>query len=172
MTIEVPTVTDREAALKKLKKEIKGIRFAMMTTVDDDGTLLSRPMATHDLDPSGVFWFFTWANSEKVEEVERTHQVNLSYSEPDENRFVSVSGTAELVRDYGKAKELWKPFLKAWFPDGLEDPNLALLRVTPEKAEYWDTTNNAFMHIAGFAKALMTRKPYHPGDNEKLLLSE
>jgi hypothetical protein len=85
---------------------------------------------------------------------------------------VSVSGRARLVRDKDKARELWNPTLRAWFPRGLDDPELALLCVTVTKAEYWDTPNSRMVQLVGFLKGALTGEPYRPGDNEKVNLGE
>ena len=154
--------------VKKLAKLIKGIKVAMMTTRDDDGTLRARPMQTQNEEFDGTLWFFTQASSHKVVEVDHEHQVNVTYAEPSENRYVSVSGTATLVRDKAKIDQLWTPVLKAWFPDGKEDPDVALLRVDVSKAEYWDQPSSAIVKLAGFTKAVLTGQQYHPGENEKL----
>jgi general stress protein 26 len=149
---------------------IKGIRIAMLTTVDDDGTLRSRPMGTQDIDFDGDLWFFTKEHSPKVDEVQHEHQVNVAYSDPDKQRYVSVSGRAVLITDRVKMEQLWSPILKAWFPDGLEDPELALLKVSVEKAEYWDGPPSKVVQLVGFAKATLTGKEYRPGENEKIEL--
>ena len=104
----------------------------------------------------------------KVDEVANDHQVNLSYAKPGGQSFVSISGTARLVRDQGKNQELWTPAMKAWFPKGPEDPETALLKIDVEKAEYWDTAASSVVIAIGFVKAMVTGKPYHPGENEKL----
>jgi general stress protein 26 len=96
--------------------------------------------------------------------------VNLSYAEPGKDHFVSVSGRCRLVLDKEKARELWNPTLKAWFPTGLEDPELALLCVKVEKAEYWDTPNSRMVQLIGFVKAALTGESYRPGENEKVQL--
>ena len=159
-----------EQAVTKLNELIKDIPIAMLTTVDTDGALRSRPMATQKMGPDGVLWFFTSADSPKAAEVGREHHVNIAYADQEHNRYVSVSGAASVVRDEAKAKELWNPFYKAWFPEGLDDPKLALLRVAPDKAEYWDSPGSMVVHAIGFAKAVLTGKPYDGGENEKLKL--
>lgn len=157
--------------IEKIRDLIKGISFAMLTTVDEDGSLRSRPMQTQETEFDGELWFFTGASTPKVGEVQRDQRVNLSYADPDDNRYVSLSGTAALVLDRAKMKELWKPVLKAWFPGGLEDPELALLRVKVEKAEYWDSPSSKMVQLAGFLKAIATGKRLeYAGENEKLEL--
>ncbi|WP_224249259.1 pyridoxamine 5'-phosphate oxidase family protein [Hyalangium gracile] len=160
----------QQEAIAHLGKLIQDIKVAMMTTIEADGTLRSRPMWTHNRDFDGELWFFTREHSAKVGEVEHDHHVNLSYSDPTKDSFVSVSGRCRLVLDKEKARELWNPTLKAWFPDGLEDPELALLCVKVEKAEYWDTPNSRMVQLIGFAKAVLTGETYQPGDNEKVRL--
>jgi general stress protein 26 len=144
----------------KLGELIKDIRVAMLTTVDNEGRLHSRPMETQQSEFDGTLWFFTDSESEKVHELERDRHVNLSYAKPDDQRYVSVSGTASTVRDQAKMKELWSPLHKAWFPKGLDDPNIALLRVDVDRAEYWDAPSSATVRLFGFAKAVLTGKRY------------
>jgi general stress protein 26 len=159
---------DRNASVKKLGELIEDIDIAMFTTVDDDGALRSRPMGTQQIEFDGDLWFFAGASSAKAHEVRRDKRVNISYAKPDEQRYVSVSGTAELVRDQAKIKELWNPIFKAWFPLGLEDPDLALLKIHVEQAEYWDAPSSKVVALIGFAKALVTGKRAEIGENEKL----
>ena len=158
--------------VQKLAKLIKGIRVAMLTTVEADGCLRSRPMAMQDSAFDGTLWFFTRIDTAKVHEIERDRHVNLSFANPSDEVYVSVSGKARVVRDPAKAKELWNPINKAWFPQGLDDPNLGLVRVDVEKAEYWDSPSSAVVQLIGFAKAIATGKPYgdEVTDNEKISL--
>ena len=161
---------DRDDAIKKLGSLIKDIEVAMMTTMDADGTLRSRPMATQKHEFDGTLWFFTKGDAPKVGEIAREHEVNLSYAEPRNQAYVSVSGTAHLVRDRSKIEELWHPDLKAWFPDGRNDPQVALIRVDVSKAEYWDTASSKLVHLIGFLKATVTGKSYDPGEHEQIEL--
>jgi general stress protein 26 len=134
--------------VRKLAEEIRGIRFAMLTTVEADGTLRSRPMAALGPSTEAELWFLTRADSPKVDEIARERHVNLSYASPAEDRFVSVSGSAELVRDPSKARELWSPALNAWFPAGPDDLQLALLKVRVEHAERWDRESRSMAPLS------------------------
>lgn len=159
-----------KANLEKLIDKIKDVKIAMMTTVEDDGTLRSRPMKTQKLEPNGELWFFTGYESGKSHEIEHDAHVNLSYAEPDDNLYVSVSGKARLMRDQQKIDELWSSDMKAWFPDGKEDKNIGLIRVTVDKAEYWDTTSNTMVILFGMIKAAVTGEPSKGGENKKINL--
>jgi general stress protein 26 len=162
-------MTEKEQ-IKKFHEIIQDIKFAMMTTAEKDGSLHSRPMACVISKDSQMnqneLWFFTRKSSGKVKAIDQDQHVNLAYSDPSHSRYVSVSGRAELVTDRKKIEEFWSPILKAWFPDGLKDPELALLKVSFESAEYWDTPSSKLVRLVGFAKAVTTGKPYKPGEKE------
>lgn len=139
----------------------------MLTTIDG-GHLRSRPMSTQKFEFDGDLWFFTSDDTHKVEEIQKDDRVNVSYATPDDNHFVSVSGRTEIVKDRAKIEELWNPILKAWFPDGLDDPHLCLLRVRVEQAEYWDSPSGTLVQLVGFVKALATGEEMDDGENKKL----
>ncbi|MFN8419804.1 MAG: pyridoxamine 5'-phosphate oxidase family protein [Anaerolineae bacterium] len=111
--------------VEKLRELIKDVDIAMLTTMDQDGSLRSRPMGTQDFEFDGDLWFFTSVDTAKVSEIKTENRVNVSYAAPDRNRYISVSGTATLINDKAKMKEYWSPIYKIYFPDGLEDPAAA-----------------------------------------------
>lgn len=160
--------TQQDEATAKLGKLLEGIKVAMLTSVDHAGQLHSRPMATLEREFDGELWFFTDARSHKVDEVHHSDAVNLSYVCQNDQRFISVSGRAELVHDRERIARHWKPIYKAWFPDGLEDPHLALLRVVVDRAQYWDAPNRKLVQLVGFVKAIATGQRYQPGSTEVL----
>jgi len=135
-----------------LNELIKGIEFAMLTTVRPDGGLHSCAMATAEIDDDGVVWFFSGNDSAKVEAIKSDPRVNLAYSDSSGERYVSISGHAEPVRDHVKAKQLWSPLYETWFPKGIGDPNLILLKVHIRGAEYWDAAVGCMVRLSGFAK--------------------
>ena len=124
--------------IEKLNELIAGIEIAMLTTVHANSQLHSRPMATQAVTDDGFLWFFAQQHSSKIDEIRNVHQVNVAYADPTHMRFVSVSGTCELVRSRPIATELWRDEYLRWFPRGVEDPDLILLKVTINAAEYWD----------------------------------
>lgn len=156
----------RQESIEKLNELIKDIETAMLTTIDG-GVLRSRPMATQEADFDGTLWFLTPADTHKDEEIKKDDRINVSYAKPSDNIYVSVSGRAEVFHDQEKINELWSPFYKAWFPEGQTDPNIRVLKVTAEQAEYWDASANAFIHLVGFLKALATGESYDGGDDNK-----
>lgn len=157
---------------EKLAELIRKVKFTMLTTVEADGSLRSRPMTMLDEDFGEEIWFFVGANSGAVAEIKADSQVNLSFADPGSDIYVSLSGTAAIVRDRQKVEELWNPIYKAWFPDGKDDPNLALLRVRATEAEYWDTPDSKVVQAFSFAKAIVTGREANPGENEKVALGD
>ena len=122
--------TDCNENIIKFCEWINHIRFAMLTMVEDDGTLRSGSRAAQYLEFDSNFWFFTKAEAPKVDEVQHEQHVNLSYAAPNDQKYVSVSGTTKLASDRQKIEQLWNPLHKAWFPEGLNDPELAGLKVS------------------------------------------
>lgn len=139
----------KSTELARLASLVRQMKVAMLTTIEPDGSLRSRPLQTVELDRAGRLWFFTHASSPKSAEIEQhDHQVNLSYADPRDEDYASISGTARLVRERERMAELWDARLAAWFPRGLEDPDLALLEVRIDKAEYWDQPHQENVKIA------------------------
>ena len=168
--IAVRTTHSPEA--RKLADLIEGIHTAMLTTVTDGGVLRSRPMATQRQPFNGTLWFFTYRDSAKTREIARDRHVNVSFADESSNTYVSVSGMGRIVRDKAKAKELWNPMVKAWFPRGVNDSRLALLRVRVDQAEYWDGPSSRMVRLFEYAKALATgSRPDELDENRKVSLT-
>jgi general stress protein 26 len=155
-----------EEMLAKVGEMIKDVKMAMLTTEAEDGVLHSRPMATQEMDRfDGTLWFFTAASSGKVSELDWNPEVNLSYAQPSDTKYVSVSGTGEVVRDRAKMQELWNDIYKAWFPQGLNDPDLCLLKVEVSTAEYWEAKSGKMVQLFGYLKALATGERAQGGEH-------
>lgn len=143
--------------LPRIKELVDDIDFTMLTTVDDEGNLVSRPMSTRQMDDAGDIWFFTSEDTDKVDEARAHRDVNLSYCDAKGMRYVSVAGKATVVHDAAKMDELYSPSLDIWFEDGLDTPGIALLKVTPTVAEFWEPGKGKIAMAAGMLKALVTK---------------
>ena len=153
----------------KLWELIKSTKFAMLTTEDGEH-LRSRPMAASQSSFDGTLWFFTKASSHKVDEVRADHKVGVSYADPASQNYVSMSGRATLVQDKAAIDAHWSELLTTWFPNGKDDPDVALLRIDIAQAEYWDAPNSTMVHAYGYLKAKLTGTPPAGGENEKITL--
>ena len=160
--------SELEAALKALGAMVRDIRVAMLTTLCADGTLRSRPMETIPTSFDGDLWFFTDLKAPKVGEVQHDPRVNVSYAAPEHHQFVSITGTASIVQDPKRAELLWSPDYFRWFPAGLDDPDLALLRVNVEQAEYWDNPSRKMGQIGGFLQSVVGAGRSRAKEHEKI----
>lgn len=154
---------EKQEALKKLTELVKEVKICMFATIGQDHALYSRPMQTIDVDEHGNLWFFTNEYSGKVDDVTKNYTVYLLYSHPGQNTYLHVKGECTVINDKEKIKELWSPVVKAWFPKGVEDPALALLKVETSEASYWDGSSK-FVVFYNMVKAIA--KGETPNDGE------
>ena len=161
MTADTST---ESAGVQKVAELASGITFAMLTTVDETGAFVSRPMAQQDTDFDGNLWFLSSRDSRKVSQITANPRVGVSLSSRDV--WISVNGTAEVVEDRAKAAELWSPQMEGWFPQGPDDPSVVVLKVTGETAEYWDTPGGLVASALSLVKVKTTGKRYQGNDNE------
>ncbi len=142
----------------KLIDLMRDMYVAMLTTTTDDGTLRSVPMARQEVDPSAELWFITARDTAHVRDIQARPQVALTFSSRD--AWVSVQGTATVVDDLEKLKDLWNTFAEAWLPGGPEDDNATLIRVDATGGEYWDTPGGRIASLISFAKTKLTGDTY------------
>lgn len=156
-------------AVYHLRELIADIQTAMLTTIDADGSLRSRPMVTLKSTSDGILWFFSSDHHGKVEDLSHDPRVNLTYSMPERKQFISISGLAEFVHDEAKKKEFWNASLRPYFPQGADDTHLALIKVYIQKAEYWDVPSNRLIEMLSFTKAVLTGGTYRTAEaHEKI----
>jgi general stress protein 26 len=153
---------------RKVSELIDGERMGMLTTTAPGGTLTSRPMALQEVEFDGDLWFFAERSSRKLAHVAAHPQVNVTVSSA--STWVSLTGTASVVDDDAKKRDLWNSGVEAWFPDGPDAPEVVLLRVEGESAEYWDTPGGRIASLISFAKAKATGERYDGGENERVEL--
>lgn len=148
-------MTEQDNGTQKVRELIKDTPIAMLTHVNQQGQLVSKPMATQDVDFDGTVYFIAERDSDQAQELQQNPAVNVAYSGSDS--WVSVAGTARVVNDEAKLKELWDTFSGAWLEGGPENPNNILIEITGHSAEYWDTPGGGKVtQAANFVKAKVT----------------
>ena len=155
-------------AITKINELVKGKQIAMLTSVSEDGSFHARPMAVLDVDFDGDVWFFTAKDAPKVAQIEKESRVNVAYSDPGNQDYVSLAGHAKLVIDQALNKKYWQPQFEAWFPGGVEDPQLALLKIEVDGAEYWDSPSSTVAHVKGFIQSKISGEQGPVGENAKV----
>lgn len=129
-------------------------RLGVLTTVAPDGTLIARPMALQEVEFDGDLWFFAERASRKVDHIAAHPGVNVAVGSG--ATWVSVAGTAEVVDDVARKRELWSAAVGAWLPEGPESPQSVLVRVRAESAEYWDAPGGRVATLLSFVKSRVT----------------
>jgi general stress protein 26 len=159
-----PTVEE----IDKVSKLIESSRIAVVTTVAEDGQLVSRPLAMQNREFDGTLWFFTQDPSPKTQQVAANDQVNVSLQV--DKGWVSIAGTATVSKDPAMIDELWSAGAEAWFENGKDDPSVALLRVKADTAEYWTVDSPKLVSAIKYAKAIVTGDRPDVGDNATVSL--
>ncbi|MGI8459160.1 MAG: pyridoxamine 5'-phosphate oxidase family protein [Propionibacteriaceae bacterium] len=161
-------VNDHEADLEAVADVLDKARIAMVTTLDSDGALLSRPLAVLDRPFDGDLYFFTQDPSGKTQQVRNEDRVNVS-AEGNGN-YVSIAGTATISKDAALIDELWNVHAEAWFDAGRDDPSVALLKVHADSAEVWSTDGLKVVSAVKYAKAMITKEQPDVGESTKVEL--
>jgi general stress protein 26 len=162
----IDSIDKTSEEFQKLESLLKELRAGMLTTIGDDEELHSRPMYLQKFDPdSNELWFFAGQNSGKVVEIQKNSHVHLSFADASDGSFLSICGQAKAVDDFELKKQLWNVPLLAWFPQGLDDPNLTLICVKMSSAEYWDAASK-FVQLFGYTKAILKGERYKTGKSE------
>lgn len=151
-----------EDELQKLGALIDKARIGLITTVNEDGHLVSRPMALQQREFDGDLWFFTEDPSHKTDEVRGNPQVNVAIEA--HHGWVSLAGEAEVVKDPAKIDELWDTGSEAWFEHGRQDPKVALLKVTTHSAEMWSQSDPTPVVLLKYARAAVAGGQPHVGE--------
>ena len=148
----------------KLAEIIKDINVAMMTTTDLAGKMHSRPMVTAAFERNehfvGTIWFYSKKESLKVHDIEEEKEILITYAHPASQDYVVIHGLAGIERDKLKIVTLWNSKLKEWFPKGVEDPEMVMIKIDVLNAEIWDAPPSKTGKILGMVKSLVTGHPY------------
>ena len=153
---------------------IKDIKYGMLTHRHANGMLHAHPLTTQNqsIDERSQLYFFISRKSELAQRLLQDGNVNVSYADPGDDSYVSLSGQATINEDQAKKEDLWSPVARAWFPAGVNDPDLALLAVHIHHAEYWDVKESKMVQLAKMAKAALTGEtPPRLGEHKELHLS-
>lgn len=146
--------------LDRVWDAIEDLRTGMLTTEGPNG-LESRPMSASVERETSSLWFITRIDSAKTGEIADDAHVNVAFA--GSSKWVSLTGTARVVRDAAKAKALWSPFAEAWMPEGPEAPTTALIHVSATHATLWDEPGK-LAQLFNVAVANVTQKPPSSGD--------
>ena len=162
---------EKNQNIEKLIEMVKDSKVCMLITKEKNSENLSgRPMSISEIDNEGNLWFFTKESSYKIDEIEEDRKVSISITNENSNNYLMINGTGNLVNDKTKMKQLWSSVLKAWFPLGLDDTDMILIKVTPNEVNYWDSSSSTMVVLFNMIKAIVTGKVYEEGEHGKINL--
>ena len=146
---------------ERVQDILETFSVGMLITEGPDGVLTGRPMNVAAIDSDADVWFCTQAESPKAADVTTHPDVLGSFQ--DAGRYLTLNGSARLVRDRSKINELWNESWKVWFPGGQDDPNLALLHVSASQGQYWDNS-----WLQGLSYAIRAGQAYWRGEEPEI----
>lgn len=157
-------------AVKKLQDMAKEVRICMFCTYDANNRLQTAPMSANKVDDEGNLWFISDKNSQRNQDLTTNSTTDLIFGDPSNENFVSVHGSSEILYDKQLIKELWNPIAKTWFQGGVDDPNISIIKVTPNDAYYWDTKHGKMVSFLKIAVGAITGKTMDDGVEGKLTI--
>lgn len=155
--MSVENLTHKKA-IEKLKELSESARICMFCTNLTELPMNSRPMSLQECDLEGNLWFISSAESNKNFEIEEENKVQLFFMNNGNAEYLSIYGKAFIYKDKNTIEEKWSSLANAWFEEGKEDPNVTIIRVTPEETYYWDTKAGKFITMLSFIGAAVTGK--------------
>ena len=155
-------MTDAQS-ISKVTEIINDAKIGMVTTINEEGALVSRPLAVQEVLDDGDMWFFTGLGTSQVAHVRADPRVNAAFGSKTE--WVSVAGTAEVVTDRAKIHEMWNQVVEAWFPDGPDTPEVCLLRIESDSAEYWTSPGGTAATVLQWVKSKVTNSRMSVGES-------
>ena len=150
----------RTEAMQKIQELADAADICLFTTNLTELPLSARPMSRQRVDDDGTLWFFSDKSSHKNLHIQQDNRVQLFFSNRNSSEYLSIYGTAEVLVDAAKAKELWSPIAKTWFNDGPEDASLTIIKVTPLDGYYWDTKDGKLVSLLKIATGAITGKEF------------
>ena len=161
-------MADRATDIDHVWKLIGDIPIAMVVTHEGQGqNMRARPMAVRSARDEGAIYFLTDADTPKAEEIRHNQSICLALSDNKNQKYVSISGHAEMIDDRERVKKFWSVYDKAFWPDK-NDPRIRVLRVTPESAEYWEGAGKIVTAVK-LASAIVSGERMNLGGNEKIV---
>ncbi len=133
-------------AIAKLKEMAESIDFAMLCSDLTAQPFHAIPMSTKEVDDQGHIWFLSGQDSTHNANIQNDGKVELLYSDPGSMQFLNVFGKAVICKDREILNNLYGSTDDSWF-DGIDDPNLTAIEVTPLQAHYWDTKGNKLVAL-------------------------
>ena len=167
MAIDEKEVLTGIDARMKIGELLKGFPIAFMVTILNEN-VTARPIGVvggvGDRAFDGTLWFITDKRSRKVTAIESGAETTLLFQNDAVGNYLQLTGRATVVEDRAKLEELYTTLQRTWFPRGLDDPDITLLRFDADGGCYWDSHDSYLRLAVAFAKSIVTGEPGKSGN--------
>jgi general stress protein 26 len=147
---------DKTEVAKRLWSEIEKARLGMIAIVDGEPQHF-QPMSAFADEEAGEIWFFTRADTDLARDASAgARQAMFVLQAKDRETQACISGDLTVEMDREKIERWWNPMVAAWYPDGKDDPELRMLKMTCHEARVWISDAGPVRYMWEVAKANAT----------------
>ena len=136
-----------EAAIEWIQQKAETSNICMIITTDASGKLHNRPMGAIKIDDDGSCWFFASRSSGKLKDLAVNNKIQVVFADPSTESYVEVHGEGSVVCDENEISNKWSPLVDQWFPNGIKDPEVCLVRIEITNVFYWDETTEGIQRL-------------------------
>jgi general stress protein 26 len=137
-----------KAAVERIRKSATDPNICMIITTDADGNRHNRPMAAVKIDDDGSCWFFASRSSEKLKDISVNNKIQVVFADPSSEDYMEVHGEATVICDEKEIADKWSPLVSRWFPSGVKDPQVCLVRIEVTSVFYWDAITGGIQRLS------------------------
>ncbi len=141
-------IRTNEAAVEKLRTSAAAANVCILITTDAEGNRHNRPMDATRFDDEGNCWFFASRNSGKLKDISNNNKIQLVFANPDRDDYLEIHGAGTVICDEKELADKWSPLVDAWFPGGVKDPQVCLVKVEVTSVFYWDETSEGIQRLS------------------------
>ena len=122
-------------------------------------------MALQEVDEQGNLWFLSDVNSDKNQDIKNDSHVELYFMNNSKYEYIFIKGKASISQDKALIEKYWTNFANAWF-DGKDDPNITVIKVSPNDGYYYETKENKLIAMSKMIFAAVTGSSNEDGGVE------
>lgn len=157
-------------AITKFKELVDAVGTCMFITTPTDCEHHARPMGVVEVDQDANTWFFSHFDSNKVKNIQINPDVEMIFAHPSKEIYLVVKGRASIETDKKLIRDKWHPQIKAWFPLGVDSPDICLLKIKTDEAHYWTTETGKLSNAIKLMTSVIQGKAFAKGVHGELTL--
>jgi general stress protein 26 len=136
------------AAVDQMKSLADTSIICMLITTDAEGKRSNKPMAAIRIDDEGNCWFFASKSSGKIKDISTNNKIEVVFANPDSDDYLEIHGSGSTICDTGEIQRNWSPLVNEWFPKGITDPEICLVKIDVTSVFYWDAIKEGIQRLS------------------------